>query len=466
MTDLCFIDADTDGERVPATSIPAATEPLFEAVGHNARETLPQKKSRTQRRSTAPQRRTSRPRRPKQHDTTGMLPLEQGFTSIEICAGAGGQAVGLHQAGFRHLALIEIDEHAVETLKLNIEDHEVWAWEREHCDILSIDVKKFHPDDDLRKSADILSQHGLDLLAGGVPCPPFSHAGKQLGKHDERDLFPRMLELVDILKPRAVLIENVRGIMDPKFSGYRDWIQARLEGGTYIDDDDEKVKEPGLGYTIGKWGILEASDFGVPQLRPRAVLVAFRNDVIGKLAYKWPTQTHEDPVSVAESLDSSMRERYERYFDGIHAEKARRAYERWRKTARRRDAELKGKGGGIAPTLVGGSKKHGGADLGPSRAKASWKQLGVSGMGVANDIETCLEKRTEERDLFGPDGPMLTVRQAAIIQGFPDEWEFSGGKTAQYRQVGNAFPPPVAKAVGESILDVLQKAQKRDQAKR
>ncbi|MBF6173675.1 DNA (cytosine-5-)-methyltransferase [Nocardia blacklockiae] len=394
-----------------------------------------------------------------------MLPLEHRFTSIEICAGAGGQAVGLHQAGFRHLALIEIDEHAVETLRLNIEDHEVWAWEREHCDILSTDVKKFHPDDDLNKSADILKQHGLDLLAGGVPCPPFSHAGKQLGKHDERDLFPRMLELVEILKPRAVLIENVRGIMDPKFSSYRDWIQARLEGGIYTDDNNEKVADPGLGYTIGKWGVLEASDFGVPQLRPRAILVAFRDDVIGKLDYKWPTQTHEDPVSVAESLDRSMRERYSRYFEGIHSEKARKAYERWRKTARQRDAELKGKGGGIAPTLVGGSKKHGGADLGPSRAKASWRQLGISGMGVANDIDACLQKGTEERDLFGPDGPMLTVRQAAIIQGFPSEWEFSGGKTAQYRQVGNAFPPPVAKAVGESIMDVLKRAHARDQAK-
>src|SRR5690606_196665 len=114
---------------------------------------------------------------------------------------------------------------------------------------------------------------------------------------------------------------------------------------------------------------------------------------------------------------------------------------------------------GIAPTLVGGSKKHGGADLGPSRAKAAWKWLGISGMGVANDIKTCREKGTEERDLFGPDGPMLTVRQAALIQGFPSEWAFSGGKTAQYRQVGNAFPPPVAKAVGESIAKVLRAAR-------
>ncbi|MYR55486.1 DNA (cytosine-5-)-methyltransferase [Streptomyces sp. SID625] len=388
---------------------------------------------------------------------------EPRFTSIEICAGAGGQAIGLHQAGFGHLALVELDEHAVKTLKLNIEEHQLWAWEREHCDLLPpTDVKEFEPDRDLRKGSEILKQHGLDLLAGGVPCPPFSHAGKQLGKADERDLFPRMLQLVKQLKPRAVMIENVRGIMDPKFSDYRDWIMASLQGGSYRADDGQIAHEEGLDYTVCKWAVLEASDFGVPQLRPRAILVAFRNDVIKDLKYEWPTPTHEDPVSVAESLEQSMFKRFEPYFEGVHAERARAAFDRWLEKARERDQELKGKGGGIAPTLVGGSKKHGGADLGPSRAKAAWKQLGISGMGVANDADTCARKETEDRDLFGPDGPMLTVQQAAVIQGFPQEWDFAGGKTAQYRQVGNAFPPPVAKAVGESIMDVLKAARERD----
>jgi DNA (cytosine-5)-methyltransferase 1 len=388
---------------------------------------------------------------------------EQAFTSIEICAGAGGQAIGLHQAGFRHLALVEIDQHAVQTLSLNIEDHELWAWERENCDVLQADVKTFKPFRDLKKGAGLLKRGELDLLAGGVPCPPFSHAGKQLGKNDERDLFPAMLDLVEDLEPRAVMIENVRGIMDPKFSDYRDWIQARLQGGSYRGDDGELAHEDGLGYTIANWGVLEASDFGVPQLRPRAILVAFRNDVIRDLKYEWPTATHEDPVSIAESLEASMRERFQPYFEGVHAERAQKAFEQWLRKARERDAALKGRGGGIAPTLVGGSKKHGGADLGPSRAKAAWRLLGISGMGVANDIDMCARKQSEERDLFGSDGPMLTVRQAAIVQGFPTEWDFFGGKTAQYRQVGNAFPPPVAKAVGVSIIEVLKAARERDQ---
>ncbi|MFG3360889.1 DNA cytosine methyltransferase [Streptomyces griseofuscus] len=390
---------------------------------------------------------------------------EPEFTSIEICAGAGGQAVGLHQAGFGHLALVEIDRHAVETLELNINDHEVWTWERAHCDVLLADVKDFNPHKDLTKGADLLKGRDLDLLAGGVPCPPFSHAGKQLGKDDERDLFPRMLDLVAAVRPKAVMIENVRGIMDPKFANYRDLIMARLQGGTYLGDDGQPVHERGIGYTVSKWDVLEASDFGVPQLRPRAILVAFRDDVIKDLKYEWPSATHEDPISVADSLGPSMRARFAPYFEGVHAEKAHQAFDRWLEKARKRDAELKGKGGGIAPTLVGGSKKHGGADLGPSRAKAAWKQLGISGMGVANDVETCAKKGTESRDLFGPDGPMLTVRQAAIIQGFPPEWDFAGGKTAQYRQVGNAFPPPVAKAVGKSIIEVLRAARERDRKK-
>ncbi|MEC3915143.1 DNA cytosine methyltransferase [Nocardia sp. CDC160] len=377
------------------------------------------------------------------------------FTSIEICAGAGGQAIGLHRAGFNHLALVEIDPYAVETLELNIQKHELWAWENKYCDILSADVNDFEPYRDLDKGAEKL-RRGLDLLAGGVPCPPFSHAGKQLGKNDERDLFPRTLELIDILKPRAVMVENVRGLMDPKFDGYREWIVAKLEGGRYVDADDRVHEVPGLGYRVCRWDVLEASDFGVPQLRPRSVLVAFRSDVLGDLEYEWPSPTHETPVLLADILEDSMRDRFQPYFDGEHAERATAAFDRWLRTARER--------GTVAPTLVGGSKKHGGADLGPSRAKAAWRQLGVSGMGVANDIRTCALKRTHDRDLFGADGPMLTVRQAAMIQAFPDEWEFSGGKTAQYRQVGNAFPPPVAEAVGLSIIDVLRKARQRDES--
>ncbi|MFE3737434.1 DNA cytosine methyltransferase [Streptomyces sp. NPDC059134] len=400
---------------------------------------------------------------------------EHTLTSIEICAGAGGQAIGLHQAGFKHLALVEIDKYAVKTLEENIENVDKWSWERDYCDVISGDVKDFRPigvegepgqESSLKKGTKFLGgplmRGDLSLLAGGVPCPPFSHAGKQLGKDDERDLFPRMLELVEELRPKAVMIENVRGIRDAKFEEYRTYIEARLEGG-WAKRPEDGVEElfTGMGYKVCEWDVLEASDFTVPQLRPRAILVAIRQDILGDLKFLWPVGSIGDRQSVLEALEPSMEERYGPYLKmgGSMESDARRCLEKWKEKAL--EASLK-KDGGIAPTLVGGSKKHGGADLGPSRAKAAWARLGVSGLGVANSKDECLTKKSHGRDLFGDGGPMLTVAQAAIIQGFPDYWKFAGGKTAQYRQVGNAFPPPVAKAVGEAIADVLRAAHERD----
>lgn len=348
-----------------------------------------------------------------------MSDAERTFTSVEICAGAGGQAVGLHDAGFRHSALIEIDAHAVATLKKNVKRNDEWAG----CRVLERDLTKF-------SSGELDLQEGeLDLLAGGVPCPPFSAAGKQLGQEDERDLFPVMLDLVDDLQPKAVMIENVRGLLEPsqKFHQYREHvIKPRLRA---------------AGYEICMWEVLEAGDYGVPQLRPRAILVAMRPKYAKY--FQWPDSAPIPRVTVADALADSMRAR----FGSTRRGKA--AFKRWHEKAQ----------AGIAPTLVGGSKKHGGADLGPSRAKAAWRKLGVDAMGVANEPK---DMKDRERDLYGKDkegkviGPKLTVSQAAIIQGFPEEWEFTGRKTAAYRQVGNAFPPPVAQAVGEQIVAALK----------
>ncbi|MGW1979285.1 DNA cytosine methyltransferase [Streptomyces sp. NPDC001889] len=360
-------------------------------------------------------------------------PGDEPLTSVEICAGAGGQAVGLHQAGFRHLALVEIDKYAAKTLEENMRTNPKWRWERDHCLIRNVDVKNFHPLDEIPdprvdrkgKSAEAephrLKPGQLDLLAGGVPCPPFSAAGKQLGREDERDLFPRMLDLVEELQPRAVMIENVRGIVEPerKFRYYRNHIKNRLRK---------------AGYVICGWQVLEAQDFGVPQLRPRAILVAIREDEYR--GFDWPKP--QDKVNtVAEALKKSMLRRL--------GGKDSPLYREWFKKASQ----------GVAPTLVGGSKKHGGADLGPTRAKKAWASLGVDGMGVANDEKEMVDP---DRDLGNLErGPKLTVAQAAIIQGFPPEWKFTGGKTARYRQVGNAFPPPVAAAVGEAIKEALSR---------
>ncbi|MFI7316209.1 DNA cytosine methyltransferase [Streptomyces venezuelae] len=352
-----------------------------------------------------------------------MSSSDQPLTSIEICAGAGGQAVGLHGAGFRHRALVEIDKHAAETLKLNVVERKVWGEEEAaECEILAMDVKDFKP-----------TVENLDLLAGGVPCPPFSVAGKQLGQDDERDLFPEMLRLVRELTPRAVMVENVAGLVKPfdKFFHYREEIKRELRD---------------MGYVVCGWRLLEAADYGVPQLRPRAILVAIRKDYYR--GFDWPEPTGE-LKTVAQALRDTMERRFA-------AAGRPEGFDKWLKRAT--------EAGTVAPTLVGGSKKHGGADLGPTRAKKAWQALGVNGMGVANDErEPNIARDLGNKDLVSslPEdkllGPMLTVEQAAIIQGFPTDWIFAGRKTAQYRQVGNAFPPPVAKAVGLAIKDALQR---------
>lgn len=229
-------------------------------------------------------------------------------------------------------------------------------------------------------------------------------AGKQLGKYDERDLFPEALRLIRECKPKAVLLENVRGLLDPKFSDYRAEISSGLED---------------MGYRWA-WKLLNSSDYGVSQLRPRSILVALRPKYYKH--FEWPQENRDTPPSVGELLYEEM------------AQLGWEAVDDWKCRAQ-----------GVAPTLVGGSKKHGGADLGPTRAKQAWEKIGVDGKGLAN-----------EPPMNGFQGnPRLTLKMAALVQGFPKEWQFVGKKTPAYRQVGNAFPPPVAESVGRSIKKAL-----------
>lgn len=311
--------------------------------------------------------------------------------AVEICAGAGGQALGLHRAGFDNALAVELDENAASTLRQNtsgtvivgdVADPAVWL-----------------PSD----------YRGVDLFAGGVPCPPFSIAGKQLGSSDERDLFAWAVEQVAVIQPRALLLENVRGLAAPRFSGYRQRVLDRLAE---------------LGY-VADWRLLHSSDFGVPQLRPRFVLVAMRPE--DAVYFRWPEPMDQKPT-VGETLRDLMAANGWRHVDD------------WAKLA-----------DGIGPTLVGGSKKHGGADLGPTRAKRAWEALGVDGKGVADDAPAQDAPHPSEKL------PRLTIPMVARLQGWRQEdgWLFAGRKTSQYRQIGNAFPPPVAEAVGRSIRDAL-----------
>ena len=319
---------------------------------------------------------------------------------VEICAGAGGQALGLERAGFEHALAVELDPAACATLRANRP-----AWKVAEGDVA--DAALWRPQD----------YRGVALLAGGVPCPPFTVAGRQLGATDERDLYAWAVELCGIIRPRALLLENVRGLSTNRFSAYRQHVLDRLRD---------------LGYVPG-WRLLQASDFGVPQLRPRTVLVALQQ--ADAPWFRWPSPSARPPATVGETLGDLMAARG---WPGAAA---------W---ARRADR--------IAPTIVGGSKKHGGADLGPTRAKRAWAELGVDGIGVAD-----LAPDADADPLLTP---RLTCEMVARLQGWQDDWgwQFSGRKTARYRQIGNAFPPPVAAAVGTAIRRALEHAGAPDTA--
>ncbi len=208
------------------------------------------------------------------------------------------------------------------------------------------------------------------------------------------------------MRPRAVMLENVRGLSAPRFSAYRQRVLDRLAYWGYV----------------GEWKLVYASDYGVPQSRPRFVLVAMRPE--DHRFFRWPEPTVAQSVTVGEALHELM------------------ASGGWKHAS-----EWKSLANDIGPTLVGGSKKHGGADLGPTRAREAWKRIYVDGRGVANDPPSA--DAPSPMQLM----PRLTIEMTARIQGWTaaDRWHFAGMKTAQYRQIGNAFPPPVAAAIGRSI---------------
>lgn len=343
---------------------------------------------------------------------------EEPLEVVEICAGAGGQTLGLERAGFRHRLAIELDRQAAETLRRNLVEFLGYSEEAAEKAVRIGDVA------DPAVWNPAVDAENLDLLAGGVPCPPFSIAGKQLGTNDERDLFAWAIELCGKVQPKALLLENVRGLSANRFSGYRQHVLDRL-------------KEHGY---IAEWQLLHADDFGVSQLRPRFVLVALQREFAPY--FKWPEPSSGSAKSVGELLVDLM------------AEGGWAGAQEWSESA-----------SGIAPTIVGGSKKHGGADLGPTRAKRAWAAKGVDAMGVADAAPSADGPPVIE----GQPRPKLTTAMVARIQGWQDadaegdggeddfRWRFHGRKTSVYRQIGNAFPPPVARVLGVAIRNALNK---------
>jgi DNA (cytosine-5)-methyltransferase 1 len=312
------------------------------------------------------------------------------FTSLELCAGAGGLSLGLEQAGFDPVLLIDEDPTTATTLFANRP-----PWPTETCDLLHF-VAAEHPE-----TLDV------DLLAAGLPRLKANATSSRLDDDDERRLIQATAFLAAEVQPAAVLIENMPGLVDKAgFEPVRRELHDELEH---------------LGFKLF-WQVLNAQDFGVPQKRLHGFMVALKPERIGGFA--WPTPTTGPARTVGETLLSSMQSRG---WPGA-VEWAERA-------------------GEPAPTIVGGSKKRGGADLGPRGSKEKWARLGVNGGTVADHVP--------DADFQG-DLVSLTVRQVALLQGFPPDWVIPGAKTAAYRQVSQVVPPPLAAAVGAAIARALR----------
>ncbi|KQX82825.1 MULTISPECIES: DNA cytosine methyltransferase [Streptomyces] len=319
-----------------------------------------------------------------------------GLTFVDVCSGAGGLALGLEQAGFEPRLLLDDDEAAVRTLRIN----------RPQWNVLHTDLLDFDP-------AEHRVSHDVDLLSAGLPRVKSSATVRRADSGVEERLLEATVYLVHAIRPRAVLIENVPGLAHAdEYQQFRDFARAELTH---------------LGYEFS-WFVMNAVDFGVPQSRKQGVLVAVERQ--RAKPFRPPTATVQRPTTVGSALGPSM------------ASRGWQDAARWAAQADR-----------PAPTLVGGSKNRGGADLGPTGAKRTWATMGVNGHTVSDEIPGPDFVWNPE---LGRDNMVkITAAQAALLQGFPESWEITGLKTARYRQIGHATPPPVGNALGQAIAEAL-----------
>ena len=321
---------------------------------------------------------------------------ERRFTSFEMCAGMGGQALGLERAGFDPVLVLDKSPDACSTLALN-RPWNVQCWDVREFDSHSLPST-------LRKQV-----IGVDLISAGLPRVKSAAQVARRGSDDEeRHVLRTVARLSTAIRPAAVLLENLDVLVTgDKFEADRTWVDTCLSD---------------AGYRTF-WRVLDAVDFEVPQYRRSGFLVALDHDVADR--FEWPTPLGTPAATVGDVLRESMASR------GWHGAKS------WSVDRACRPG----------PALVGGSDRRGGADLGLTGSKKAWRQMGVDGSSLANEVPDAS---------FPVDGtPKITVRQAALLQRIPEEWHISGKKTAVYRQIGHAMPPPLAEAVGKSIARAL-----------
>lgn len=338
--------------------------------------------------------------------------INQIFTTIELFAGAGGLALGLEQAGFHHIILNEKDKWACQTLR-----HNRPYWQVIESPIEDLDFSQY--------------KGKIDVVTGGFPCQAFSYAGNKGGFEDTRGtLFFEFARAVKEIQPKIMLGENVRGLLNH-------------DGGKTLATIKQAIID--LGYHLLEPRILHAKFYKVPQKRERLILIAIRNDLVDNIHFEWP-KADEREYTLADGLKKGV------LYDSDVPKSIGQVYPEKKKAV----MDLVPAGGywrdlpdDVARSYMKKSYFLGGGKTGLAR-RLSWDEpsLTLTCSPAQNQTERCHPEETRP----------LTVREYARIQTFPDDWEFCGSMTQQYKQIGNAVPVNLAKALGQAVYQALSQA--------
>jgi DNA (cytosine-5)-methyltransferase 1 len=379
--------------------------------------------------------------------------------SLELFTGAGGLALGLERAGFRHVALIERDAHACHTLRAN-SGISVDAWPVFEMPVEEFDFKPY--------------VGRVDLLAGGPPCQPFSIGGKHKGDEDTRNMFPQVVRAIRELAPPAILIENVRGLLRENFKPYFEYIILQLQYPTLqlmpkeswtehkarLQDMRDSGKYVDLAYDV-YYKLINCVDYGVPQHRYRVFIVGFRHDYM--IRWQWPRENHsKQALLYAQWVDGtywrehglierpSIPEKIRPYINRLERLLISPSGLRWRTV---RDA-LQGleipRDDLPHPHIMNhvgipGARSYKGHT--GSNIDEPAKTLKAGDHGVPGGENTlCLEDETVR---------YFTVRESARLQTFPDTYVFGSSRTESMRQIGNAVPVVMGGILAASIRSAL-----------
>jgi len=391
------------------------------------------------------------------------------LTSIELFTGGGGLAWAMHEAGFRHLLVNELEPRACKTLRTNAAtdlkpsndslDPPDDRWPLIEGDIHKVDFSRWAGQ--------------VDVVAGGVPCQPWSLGGVHKGYDDPRNLWPELFRCVRETRPKAVIAENVRGLLRPSFKPYYEYILRELEApfeervnGEDWRDHDKRLQKvlrvegsPTERYDV--WCLpVNAADYGVPQVRQRVFVFAFRRD-LGLGDWQPPEPTHSEQALLREQADGSywvehgMESRCQSDIDEAWEDDGR---ERWR-TLRDAIAELPDPLGDRVehPDWVHhygwpGARHYPGHTPNDLDRPAKTVKAGVHGVPGG---ETVMQLA---------DGTIryMTVREVARVMTFPDSWKLSGPRGEQMRQLGNAVPVRLGRVMADAVAKALEEGARRD----